>query len=144
MLVVQWWRSFACPGSRAEGKRYHDWDGCIERITQLDSWPDVRDGSSTEMLRLSISRLLFLAIADAPRPPGTPPSPRRGYRPRRGADRPSTNEAAPCFPWIAALTTVGIYQRGPRSPPRLHSPTWSRTSRSPQAQHQKRSYRPRQ
>src|SRR6516165_2226038 len=34
MLVVEWWRSFACPGSQAEGKRYHDWDGCIERITQ--------------------------------------------------------------------------------------------------------------
>src|SRR5215471_4999378 len=48
MLVVQWWRSFACPGSQAEGKRYHNWDGCIEWITQLDSWPDVRTGSSTE------------------------------------------------------------------------------------------------
>jgi hypothetical protein len=35
----------ACPGSQAEGKRYHDWDGCIERITQLDPWPDVRTGS---------------------------------------------------------------------------------------------------
>jgi hypothetical protein len=33
MLVVQWWRSFACPGSQAEGKRYHDWDGCIEDHT---------------------------------------------------------------------------------------------------------------
>src|SRR6516165_6656168 len=54
MLVVQWWRSFACPGSRAEGKRYHDWDGCIERIIQLDSWPDVRTGSSTELLATSI------------------------------------------------------------------------------------------
>jgi hypothetical protein len=37
------------------------------------------NASSTEMLRLSISRLLFLAIADAPpTPPGTPPWPRRG------------------------------------------------------------------
>src|SRR6516165_11039683 len=67
MLVVQWWRSFACPSSQAEGKRYHDWDGCIERITQLDSWPDVRTGSSTEMLRVSISRLLFPKKADARR-----------------------------------------------------------------------------
>jgi len=25
MLVVQSWRSFACPGSQAEGIRYHDW-----------------------------------------------------------------------------------------------------------------------
>jgi hypothetical protein len=36
--------TFACPGSQAEGKRYHDWDGCIEQITQLDAWPDVRTG----------------------------------------------------------------------------------------------------
>jgi hypothetical protein len=32
------------PGSQADGKRYQDWDGCIERITQLDAWPDVRTG----------------------------------------------------------------------------------------------------
>src|SRR6516165_4292736 len=72
MLVVQWWRSFACPGFQAEGKRYHDWDGCIERITQLDAWPDVRTGSSTERLKLSISRPLLRAKADAATPPGTP------------------------------------------------------------------------
>src|SRR6516225_4587561 len=65
MLVVEWWPSFACPGSQAEGKRYHDWDGCIERITQLDSWPDVRTGSCPEMLRLSITGLLFGEKADA-------------------------------------------------------------------------------
>src|SRR6516165_2861774 len=59
MLVVRCWRSFACPGSQAEGKRYHDWDGCIERITQLDAWPDVRTGSSTESLGPSISHPLF-------------------------------------------------------------------------------------
>src|SRR5215471_2732170 len=65
MLVVEWWRSFACPGSQVEGKRYHDWDGCIERITQLDSWPDVRTGSPTGMLRARIYRLLLRAKADA-------------------------------------------------------------------------------
>src|SRR6516164_1398044 len=70
MLVVQWWRSFACPGSRAEGKRYHNWDGCIERITQLDSWPDVRTGSSTEMLRVSISHPQFPRKQTIPRRPG--------------------------------------------------------------------------
>jgi hypothetical protein len=32
---------------------------------------------------LSISRRLILPIADAPAPSGTPPWPRRGYRPRR-------------------------------------------------------------
>src|SRR6516164_9345652 len=74
MLVVEWWPSFACPGSQAEGKRYHDWDGCIERITQLDSWPDVRTGSSTEMLRVSISRPLFLTKADAAGPCRGPPA----------------------------------------------------------------------
>jgi hypothetical protein len=63
MLVVQWWRSFAYPGSQAEGKRYHDWDGCIERITQLDSWPDVRTGSSTGMLRASISRPFLVVVS---------------------------------------------------------------------------------
>src|SRR5215467_1299312 len=64
MLVVQWWRSFACPGSQAEGKRYHDWDGCIERITQLDAWPDVRTGSRAEMLRVSKTGLLLPEKAD--------------------------------------------------------------------------------
>jgi hypothetical protein len=48
---------------------------------------NVRTGSSTEMLRLSISRLLFLAIADAPTPPGTPSRPRQGYRPRHRSGR---------------------------------------------------------
>jgi hypothetical protein len=41
----------------------------------------VHNGSCAEMLRLSISRLLFPPIADAATPPGTPPWPRRGYRP---------------------------------------------------------------
>src|SRR6516225_7269623 len=40
-------------------------------------------GIRSEMLRLSISRPLFSAKADAPPPPGTPPWPRRAYRPRR-------------------------------------------------------------
>jgi hypothetical protein len=37
--------------------------------------------SSTGILRARISRLLLRAKADAPPPPGTPPWPRRGYRP---------------------------------------------------------------
>jgi hypothetical protein len=43
--VVQWWGSFACPGSQAKGKRYYDWDGYIERITQLHAWSNARSGS---------------------------------------------------------------------------------------------------
>jgi hypothetical protein len=38
----------SCSGSQAEGKRYHDWDGCIERITQLDAWPDFHRGHQPE------------------------------------------------------------------------------------------------
>ena len=50
--------------------------------------PRSESGSSADRLRLSISRPLLSLIADAPPPPGTPPWPRRGYRPaaaRRGA-----------------------------------------------------------
>src|SRR6516162_10635779 len=39
------------------------------------------------MLRLSISRPLFRAKADALTPSGTPPWPRRGYRPPRRSGR---------------------------------------------------------
>src|SRR6516165_8944983 len=46
------------------------------RVSRLSKGRGIR----SEMLRLSISRLLFLAKADAPPPPGTPPWPRRGYR----------------------------------------------------------------
>ena len=54
------------------------------------SWPPVyvRTGSSAEMLKLSISSPLP-PIADAPTPPGTPPWPRRGYRPPGRAGRAS-------------------------------------------------------
>src|SRR5262249_48718673 len=38
--------------------------GCIDCITQLDVWLEVRSGSSTEMLRLSIIGLLFPKKAD--------------------------------------------------------------------------------
>jgi hypothetical protein len=40
--------------------------GCIDRTTQPDGSMDVRSGSSVEMLRLSISRLLFMTKADLP------------------------------------------------------------------------------
>jgi hypothetical protein len=32
------------PVSQGKGKRYHDWDGCIDRITQLDTRPDHTTG----------------------------------------------------------------------------------------------------
>src|SRR6516165_3943818 len=97
MLVVQWWRSFAYPGSQAEGKRYHDWDGCIERITQLDSWPDVRTGSSTGMLRARISRPFLVAKADAAGP---------CCDPRGGSDWPGSPNVRLLYP-IAAFRAQG-------------------------------------
>ena len=39
-------------------------DGCIERITQLDAWPDVRTGSRAELLRVSKTGLLLPEKAD--------------------------------------------------------------------------------
>ena len=63
----------------------------IARIeeTSCTPRPDHTSGSSTERLRLSISRQLFSAKADAPTPPGTPPWPCRGYRTRRCSGRAS-------------------------------------------------------
>src|SRR5262249_30883681 len=51
--------------------------------------------SSVEMLSLSISRLLFSRKTDAPTPSGTPPWPRRDYRPRRRLGRASARARAP-------------------------------------------------
>jgi hypothetical protein len=36
-------------------------NGCIDWTIQLDAWPEVRNGSSTERLKVSISRPLFSA-----------------------------------------------------------------------------------
>ena len=52
-----------------------------------------RDGSSTERLNLSISRLLFPAKADAATPPGRRLGLRRGCRPPAGSGRAAVRAA---------------------------------------------------